>query len=127
MLGLGGWFAAALVALIALPSVPIDAAPVIVLGMGLPVAIAVYCGWRELDRAGNAKAGLVAAIGGALIGGALGFACATAMLAVVTTLLGAVAGANLALIARDVAAAARLRARFPRAQRPMATVASGGG
>jgi pimeloyl-ACP methyl ester carboxylesterase len=103
VLGLGGWFAAALAALIALPSVPIDAELLLVLGMATPVAMASYCAWREPDRAAPHAAGLVAAVAGALIGAWLGFTCATAMLALATTLLGAVAGTNLALIACDIA------------------------
>ena len=112
VLGLGGWLGAALVALIALPSVPVDAAPLMVLGMAAPVAIASYCGWRGPDRTVTNAAGLAVATAGALIGAWLGFASATAMLAVATTLAGAVAGANLALIACDVASETRGRRRM---------------
>jgi hypothetical protein len=45
-----------------------------------------------------------------VIGAWLGFTCATAMLAIVTTLVGAVAGTNLALIALDVTSDIRRRA-----------------
>jgi pimeloyl-ACP methyl ester carboxylesterase len=109
VLGLGGWFAAALVALIALPSVPIDAALLMVPCMAAPVAMASYCAWRDPDRAATSTAGLSAAVAGALAGAWLGFACATAVWAVATTLVGAVAGANLALIACDVASETRRR------------------
>ncbi len=104
VIGVGGWLAAALFALIALPSVPADAEPLIVLGMAVSVALAGWLGWRGPDRAAAGRAGLAAAVAGALAGGWLGFGCASEMLAVVTTLVGAVAGANLALIACDVAA-----------------------
>jgi hypothetical protein len=109
VLGLGGWFAAALVALIVLPSVPVDAELLIVLGMGTPVALASYWAWRGPDRAATNAAGLSAAVAGALIGGWVGFTCATAMLAVLTTLVGAIAGTNLALIACDIATETRRR------------------
>jgi pimeloyl-ACP methyl ester carboxylesterase len=109
VLGLGGWFATALVALIALPSVPIDAELLMIAGMGTPVALASYWGWRDPSRSATSRAGLSAAPAGALIGAWLGFTSATAMLAVLTTPIGAVAGANLALIACDIAADTRRR------------------
>jgi pimeloyl-ACP methyl ester carboxylesterase len=109
LLGLGGWFAAALVALIALPGVPIDAELLMVLSMAAPVATASYFAWREPDRAVANRAGLSAAVAGALIGAWVGFTCATGLAAVATTLVGAVAGTNLALIACDMASATRRR------------------
>jgi hypothetical protein len=121
LLGLGGWFAAALVALIALPSVPVDAELLMIGGMAMPVAVASYLGWRHPGRAAPNASGLAAAVAGALVGAWLGFACATAMLAVATTLLGAVAGTNLALIACDVAAETRRRrhATEPQVSEPL--------
>jgi len=104
VIGLGGWFAAALVALIALPSVPVDAALLIVAAMGVPVALASYCGWRGPRQSVTNAAGLAVAVAGALIGAGIGLQCGTAMLAIGTTLAGAVAGANLALIACDITA-----------------------
>jgi pimeloyl-ACP methyl ester carboxylesterase len=62
-------------------------------------------------RAATSRAGLSAAVAGALIGAWLGFTCATAMLAAVTTLVGAIAGTNLALIGCDVASETRRRRR----------------
>jgi hypothetical protein len=111
VLGLGGWFAGALVALIALPSVPIDAELLMVAAMGAPVALAGHWGWRGPDRVATTRAGLAAALAGALIGAWVGSTSATAMLAVATTLVGAVAGANLALIVCDIAAETRRRRR----------------
>jgi hypothetical protein len=109
LLGLGGWFAAAVFALIALPSVPIDAELLMVLSMAAPVAVASYCAWCDPDRAATTTAGLAAAVAGALVGAWLGFTSATGMLAVATTLVGAVAGTNLALIACDIASETRRR------------------
>jgi hypothetical protein len=108
VIGLGGWFAAALVALIAFPSVPIDEQSLIVISMAAPVAMASYFAWR--GPATN-TAGLAAAVAGAMIGAWLGFTSATGMLAVLTTAVGAVAGTNLALIACDIAAETRRRRR----------------
>jgi len=77
--------------------------------MGTPVALASYWAWRGPARAAPNAAGLSAAVAGALIGGWVGFTCATAMLAVLTTLVGAIAGTNLALIACDIAMETRRR------------------
>jgi pimeloyl-ACP methyl ester carboxylesterase len=104
VLGLGGWLAGALFTLIALPSVPVDGALVLVPSVAAPVALAGYWSWRDPSRAAPGKAGLAAAVAGALIGAGLGFSCGTAMLTIATTLIGAVAGTNLALIACDIAA-----------------------
>jgi hypothetical protein len=106
-LGLGGWFAAALVALIAFPSVPVDEQSLIVLSMAAPVATASYFAWG--GPATNV-AGLAAAVAGAVIGADIGFTCGTAMFAVLTTLVGAVAGTNLALIATDMTSGIRRHA-----------------
>jgi hypothetical protein len=126
LLGLGGWFGAALFALIVLPSVPVDAELLIVVSMAAPVALASYWAWCDPDRAASRTAGLAAAAGGALIGAWLGFMSASALLAVVTTLAGAVAGANLTLIVRDIAADTRRRATEPAAgERPRAAVLHG--
>jgi pimeloyl-ACP methyl ester carboxylesterase len=111
VLGLGGWFAAALVALIALPSVPVDAELLIVTSMAVPIALAGYWAWRDPDRAAPNMLGLAVATEGALLGAVAGFTSATAMPAIVTTLVGAIAGTNLALIACDIAAETRRRRR----------------
>ncbi len=57
----------------------------------------------DLDRA----VGLAAAIGGALLGGWLGFHAAEGLAALLTAIVGATAGANLLLVALDVAEAPR--------------------
>ena len=72
-------------------------------GMAAPVALAGYWAWCDPSRVPTRKAGFAAAVAGALLGAGVGFACGTAMAAVATTLIGAVAGMNLALIACDVA------------------------
>jgi pimeloyl-ACP methyl ester carboxylesterase len=109
LIGLGGWFAAALFALIVLPSVPLDAELLIITSMAVPVALASHLGWRAPTRPATKLAGVAAAVAGALIGAWLGFMCGTAAMAIVTTLVGAVAGTNLALIACDIAFDAKRR------------------
>ncbi|MEA2245890.1 MAG: hypothetical protein QOH46_419 [Solirubrobacteraceae bacterium] len=110
-LGLGGWFAGALVALIGLPSVPVDAELLIVSTMAAPVALAGYWAWRDPDRAVRNTVGLSVSVAGALIGGFVGFTCGTAALAILTTLVGTIAGTNLALVACDIVAETRRRRR----------------
>ena len=45
LLGIGGWCVGALVALSALPTVPVDDQALAVISVGFPVGLAVYCGW----------------------------------------------------------------------------------
>ena len=71
------------------------------MSIGVPVGLGVYLAWVHGPAQGKAV-GLVAAAGGALAGAWLGFHAATDLLALVTSIAGAVAGANLALILLDV-------------------------
>ena len=106
VLGLGGWCAGALVALIAMPRVPIDSAWLVVAFVGTPVGLAIYCAWvdRRTDAATKAY-GFAAAVAGALAGAALGFASTEGLLAPVAAIVGAGAVANLAVIVRDMTSA----------------------
>jgi pimeloyl-ACP methyl ester carboxylesterase len=107
VLGLGGWFAGALAAMVAFPALPVDAMGLVVASVAAPIALGIYYAW--FDRAqptATRRAGLALAVVGALAGAWLGFACADSPFAVLTTIAGAAAGANLALIARDIATAA---------------------
>ena len=83
----------------------------------MPIALGLYLAWthRDWDRA-TKSLGLLAAIAGALLGGWLGFTAVSGMFALVTTIIGAAAGGNLALIAVSV-----VRERSARAA--MATLA----
>ena len=101
VLGLGGWFIGVLVVLIAFPTVPLDDVLLAVLSIGIPVGLGVYLAW--VDRGSPAwRAGLWAAMAGALAGAWLGYHAGTGLLAVITTILGAAVGANLVLIVLDV-------------------------
>ena len=114
VLGLGGWFAGALVALIALPSVPIDAAVLVVSAWPLPVALGGLLGLARRPTGSPAStAGLAAAVAGALLGAWLGFDARPRCRRSLTTLVGAVAGTNLALIAYDIVAETKRRPSTP--------------
>jgi pimeloyl-ACP methyl ester carboxylesterase len=106
IIGLGGWLLGTLIVLATLPSVPIDSDPVVALFVGVPVGLGVYLGWVHRDWSAQRKGvGLAAAIAGALAGAWLGFHATTGLLALVTAILAAVAGANLVVILLDMARA----------------------
>ena len=103
VLGLGGWFAAALVVLTASLSVPIDNQLLVAVSVGGPIGLGIYWGWVQRDFASRRKtAGLAAALGGALLGAALGFGAGSSVIGVVTAIVGATAGANLLLLMLDI-------------------------
>ena len=103
VLGLGGWFAAALVALVGFRTVPIDALGLVVASTGVPIALGIYLGWVDLARpAVDRWTGLAIAIAGGVGGAWLGVNCADSPLAILTAIAGAALGANLALIVGDI-------------------------
>jgi pimeloyl-ACP methyl ester carboxylesterase len=116
VLGLGGWFLGALVVMTTMPTVPLDSEVLAGLSVGLPIGLGVYLAWvhREWSVATRAI-GFSAAIGGALVGAWLGFNATAGMLALITTIVGAVAGGNLTVLALDIAwdGSARDRAAEP--------------
>jgi hypothetical protein len=103
VLGLGGWFLAALTALVLWPTLPLDNQALGVLSIGIPIGLGIY--WATDIR----PWGFAAAAGGALIGAWLGFNATEGLLALITSILGAAAVANLALIAYDAARARAAR------------------
>jgi hypothetical protein len=100
VLGLGGWFGAALVVLTLWPALSLSSELLGILAPSVPIALGLYLAWthRDWDRA-TKSLGLLAAIAGALLGGWLGFTAVSGLFAIVTTTIGAAAGGNLALIA----------------------------
>ena len=100
VLGLGGWFGAALVVLTLWPALSLASELLGILAPSGLIALGLYLAWthRDWDRA-TKSLGLLAAIAGALLGGWLGFTAASGLFALVTTTIGAAAGGNLALIA----------------------------
>ena len=101
VLGLGGWFAGLTVALVAFPTLPLDSPLLAVLSIGLPIGLGVYWAWLDRSRTRGAI-GFSAAVGGALVGAFLGFQAGTGLLAVVTTIVGAAVGSNLAVLVLDI-------------------------
>ena len=111
VLGLGGWFLGLLIVLTALPGVALTSELLAVLAVGVPIGLGIYLAWVRRERPFQSKAvGLCAAAAGALAGAWLGFNATTDLVAVLTANVGAIAGANLALILLDMWTA---RARKP--------------
>ena len=110
VLGLGGWFAGVTVALLAFPSVPLDDAGLAVLSIGIPVGLGVFLAWVNRDLQDRARTiGFVTSMGAALAGAWLGFHAGTGLLAVITTIVGAAAGANLGVLTLDLVWGRRVR------------------
>ena len=104
VLGLGGWFTGLIIVLVALPTVPLDSELMAVLSIGTPIGLGTYWAWVNHDQPAKATTiGIGVALTGALVGALLGFNATTGLIAVITTIIGAAAGANLALITLDVA------------------------
>jgi len=121
VLGLGGWFAGVLLVITTMPGTPLDDPWLATISVGLPVGLGVYYAW--LDRGWSARTkltGFVAGVGGALLGAWLGFHAATDLLALLTSIVGAIAVGNLALILLNVV-------RDRRAPAPLYRAAPGGG
>jgi pimeloyl-ACP methyl ester carboxylesterase len=103
VLALGGWSLGALIVLATLPAVRIDNELLIVLSVGAPVGLGIYLAWVHRDWPVSTKrVGRAAAAVGTLAGAWLGFHAADVSLVMLTTIAGAVAGANLALICFDL-------------------------
>jgi pimeloyl-ACP methyl ester carboxylesterase len=109
VLGLGGWFAGVLLVTTTMETTPIDSPLLAVLSVGVPVGLGVYWAWVSAPSKG---VGFLLAMVGALGGAWLGFHAGADLLALVTAIVGAVAGANLALILLDIARARQERDRF---------------
>ena len=106
VLGLGGWFAGVLIVITTMPGTPLDDELLAALSIGVPIGLGVYLAWVNRDRPAGTKAtGFAAALAGALLGAWLGFHATTGLLALITAIVGATAGANLTLILLDMARA----------------------
>jgi pimeloyl-ACP methyl ester carboxylesterase len=101
--GLGGWCLGALVVFTALTGVPLGDVLLATVSIGLPIGIGVQLAWVNRDRSSRRHAlGLAAAVAGALCGAWLGFQATGGPAALLTAVLGAIAGANLLLLALDL-------------------------
>ena len=102
--GLGGWLLGVLLVITALPGVPVDDELFAALSVGLPIGLGIYLAWVQRGWSAHTKGiGFAAALAGALMGAWLGFHAAADLLSVFTTIAGATAGANLALLLLDIA------------------------
>jgi pimeloyl-ACP methyl ester carboxylesterase len=113
LFGLGGWLLGALVALTALPTVPITDELLVSLSAGLPTGLGIYYAWANRAWSVRTRAiGLAAAAGGALVGAWLGFHATSGLYAPLLAIAGAAIGANLTVLALDIAWDRQLRDRF---------------
>jgi hypothetical protein len=120
VLGLGGWCLAALIVLTTMPGVRIDNQLLVILSVGAPIGLGTYWAWVHRDWSTPSKrVGLAAATAGTLAGAWLGFHATDSLLAILTAIAGAVAGANLTLILLDMS-----RARSTRTQSAARTTAA---
>jgi pimeloyl-ACP methyl ester carboxylesterase len=103
VLGLGGWFGAALTVLTLWPALSLTSELLGILAPSGPIALGLYLAWthRAWDRA-TKSLGFLAASAGALLGGWLGFTATSGLVALVTATIGAAAAGNLALIAASL-------------------------
>jgi pimeloyl-ACP methyl ester carboxylesterase len=116
VLGLGGWSLGALAVLAAMPTVRVDNELVVVLTVAVPVGLGVH--WSSVRRSWPhrvVRARLLVAAAGALGGAWIGFEATEVPIALVTSVVGAVAVANLALLLLEISRdrSARQRAAVP--------------
>jgi hypothetical protein len=103
--GLGGWFAGALIVLTFWTSVPLSSEPLAIVSASVPVALVLYLAWTRRDAGRAAKtSGLLAASGGALIGGWYGYTVIPGFIGLFATIIGAIAAGNTMLIALGLSA-----------------------
>jgi hypothetical protein len=93
-------------------------APRVALG-GIPIGLGIHYAWLDRDWSRTARGTGCLAVGGALVGGWLGFNAAGGLGALLTAIVGAAAGNNLAVIGRDVAWARPAREGAAEASPPL--------
>ncbi len=93
-----------------MPTVPLDDQLLAVASIGVPVGLGIYLAWvnRDATAETNIAAGPLTAAG-ALVGAWLRFDASDGILTLITTIIGASVGANLALLTLDIARAYRSR------------------
>jgi pimeloyl-ACP methyl ester carboxylesterase len=113
VLGLGGWFIGVLIVITTMPGVPLDDELLAALSVGVPIGLWIYFAWVNRDWSARTKiTGFAAAVAGALVGAWLGFNATEDLLALVTAIVGAAVGANVTLLALDIAWDRQARDRF---------------
>ena len=63
VLGLGGWFAGVILALVAFPSLPLDDVLLAVVSIGVPIGLGIYLAWVDRTRS-DAEFGLAVSLCG---------------------------------------------------------------
>ncbi|GAA4712456.1 alpha/beta hydrolase [Phytohabitans rumicis] len=102
-IGFGGWCLAVLGLWTLWPRLFVGEAVLAVPSIGLAIALGTYLAWVRPERTRVARRlGLVAAFAGALLGAVLGFGAAADLMSLLTTIVGAAAVANLALLVLDL-------------------------
>jgi pimeloyl-ACP methyl ester carboxylesterase len=113
VLGLGGWLAGVLIVITTMPGTPLDDELLAAFSVGVPIGLGVYFAWVHRDWAARTKAtGLAAGLGGALVGAWLGFHATEGLLALITSIVGAAVGGNIAMLGLDIAWDRQVRDRF---------------
>jgi hypothetical protein len=96
-----------------MPGVPVGGPVLTTLAVGMPTGVGVYLAWVDRDwSAGARTAGFAVAGAGALVGAWLGFHAIEGLLAVLTAIVGAAVGTNLALLGLDLVWDRSSRNRF---------------
>jgi len=114
ILGLGGWFLGVLVALVTMPGLSLDSEILAAISIGAPVGLGTYLAWVNREWFPSTRAvGFGAAMASALVGGWLGFHAVEGLIAVSTTIVGAIVGANGILLGLDIAWDSQGRDRSP--------------
>jgi pimeloyl-ACP methyl ester carboxylesterase len=106
--GLGGWFLGVLIVTTTIPGVPLDDELFVAVSVGAPIGLGIYLAWMNRALPSSTRTiGLVAAVGGALVGASMGFKATEGLFALVTAIVGSAVGANLLMILLDIAEARR--------------------
>lgn len=106
--GLGGWFLGVLFSMTLWPSLSVTAQFFVAVSVGVPIWIGAYAGWANPHTTAEVRPKAILASGvGALVGAWLGFHAADGFLSLITSIMGAAAGTNLALLVLDIWTAAR--------------------
>jgi pimeloyl-ACP methyl ester carboxylesterase len=116
VLGFGGLFLGLLIALTALPTVPLRDEPLVCLAVGMPAGLGVFFAWVNPGWSSRTRVtGFAVAVGGALLGAWLGYHVTSAgfgLLAPFVAVLGAAVGANALVLGLDIAWDRQARRRF---------------
>ncbi len=120
VMGLGGWFLALLIVMALFPSMYIGNMWLAVISIGTPVGIGIYWAWVHRDWAADTKrTGFWTSLAGGLVGAWFGFVATSGLLALITAIVGAAVGANLALVLLDATSGQAAQPQPPVADRVM--------